>query len=392
MPEKTRRADLPPAVQALAETALALVRRAPSARVAIARLGGVIDPLTLPEDVRGAFEAEVAAARDATTEPLSARDVERALEDAWDQAPKKVVDDLDLKSPIAVTPAAQVHRASVDGDPVAVKVRRPGLERSVRNDLALLDVLAAPLGAAFPGIEVGAILRDVREQALDELDFEAEASNARRALRIARDVEGVVAARPRLDLCAPEVLVTDLLPGETMASGARPAHPVAAAHALVAVHRAAALDAGLALVDPRPSHVVVAPDGTLGLLGLGVARPVDRDRARLALDAFAALAGDDAVRFGEAVDASGVLPGAVASEALPVLRAIAGDLVTGPATLDAAALRQAGDRAARATPALVRLASAAAPRPEDLTLGRMLGQLIALLARLEAHENWPELL
>jgi hypothetical protein len=386
------RTDLPPAVAALAETGLALLRRAPSARVAIARLGGVVDPDTLTPAGRAAFEEEVAAARAATTDPISGRDVERALREAWDRPPGKVLDELDLDEPLAVTPAAQVHRGEVDGDPVAIKVRRPGLERSVRNDLALLDVLGTPLRAAFPRLDAGAILRDAREQALDELDFEHEASNARRAARVVRDVDGVVAAKPRLDLCTPEVLVTDLLEGETMEQGARPPDPVAAAHALVAVHRAAALDAGLALVDPRPSHVVVAADGTLGLLGLGVARAVDRDRARLALDAFAALADDDADGFGSAVGSSGVLSADVAREALPVLRAIAGDLVTGPAVLDAAALRDAGERTARATAALIGLASAAAPEPQDLTLGRMLGQLVALLARLEAREDWPALL
>ena len=386
------RTDLPPAVAALAETGLALLRRAPSARVAIARLGGVVDPASLSPQGRAVLEEEIAAAREATTTPIAGKEIERTLREAWDRPPKKVLDELDLDEPLAVTPAAQIHRAEVEGEAVAVKVRRPGLERAVRNDLALLDVLGAPLRAAFPRLDAGAILRDLREQALDELDFEHEASNARRAARIVRDVDGVVAAKPRLDLCTPEVLVTDLVGGETMERGARPADPVAAAHALVAVHRAAALDAGLALVDPRPSHVVIRKDGTLGLLGLGVARAVDRDRAKLALDAFAALADDDASGFGTAVGRSGVLSADVAREALPILRAIAGDLVAGPAVLDAAALRETGDRGARATPALIGLASAAAPQPQDLTLARMLGQLVALLARLEAREDWPTLL
>ena len=50
--------------------------------------------------------------------------------------------------PIAVTPSAQVHRGVLEGRPVAVKLLRPGLASSVRQDLVLLEGnQAAALGA-----------------------------------------------------------------------------------------------------------------------------------------------------------------------------------------------------------------------------------------------------
>ena len=66
--------------------------------------------------------------------------------------------------------------------------------------------------------------------------------------------------RPHLDLCEAGVLVSDLLDGTTLADSARPKDPGAAARVLVEAFRAAALDAGLAPADPRPSHVVVMAD------------------------------------------------------------------------------------------------------------------------------------
>ena len=51
-----------------------------------------------------------------------------------------------------VTPTAQVHRGVLDGREVAVKVLRPGLAGSVRQDLSLLEGLIAPLAAAFPAL------------------------------------------------------------------------------------------------------------------------------------------------------------------------------------------------------------------------------------------------
>ena len=387
MPAKT---DLPPALNALLDVGLGLVRRAPSARLAIVRAGGILEPEALTDRVREVAEAEVEAARASTCVPQAPKDVEQLLKAAWGGAPGKVLDDFEAE-PFAVTPAAQVHRGQFDGAPVVIKVRRPGVERSVRNDLALLDVVAGPLGAAFPNLDAGAVLRDLREQALDELDFEHEASTQRRAARALRGVDGVTVPRPLLDLSTSGVLVSERAEGTTLADGGRPADPGAAARALIAAVRTAVLDAGLAPVDLRASHVVIGPGGELALLGMGTSRPVDRERAARALDILDALGSGDAAAFGEHVAAAGVLGADQAGAAHDLLRDIAGPLVEGPAVLDAEAMRDLGVRAWGAAPALAALASAASPHPQDLVLGRMLGQLVAVLSRVGAREDWATL-
>ena len=390
MPAMAARLDLPPALSALVDVGVALVRRAPSARIAIARAGDLFDPDDLTPALREIVVAEVEAARDATCVELRPKEVERLLREAWGRPPGKVLDALEPE-PLAVRPAAQVHRAELDGSPVAVKVRRPGVERAVRNDLALLDAVAAPLRAAFPNLDAGAVLRDARESVLDELDLEHEASQQRRIARALREVQGVTVPRPHLELAQGGVLVTDFVEGTTLADGARPPDAGAAARALVEAFRAAALGAGLAPVDPRATHVIVRPDGSLALLGVGVARPVDRERAATALDALQALADDDAERFTSVVAGSGILPAGEAREAHAILREVLGELLDAPATLDAPALLALGDRAAAAAADLAALAAVGSPRTEDLALGRMLGQLVALLARLGASEDWVAL-
>ena len=386
-----RRLDLPPALRALVDVGAALARQAPSSRIAIVRAGGVFDPASLPPALRADVEREVQAARDAVCEELRPREVERLLKEAWGRPAAKVLDELDPE-PLAVRPASQVHRGEVEGVAVAVKVRRPGVERAVRTDLALLDALAAPLRAAFPSLDAGAVLRDLRELTLDELDFEHEASQQRRVARAVRGVPGVTVPRPHLELSESGVLVSDLLDGETLADGTQPPDPAGAARALVAAFRAAALGAGLAPIDPRPSHVLVRPDGSLGLLGAGVARPVDRDRGARALDAFIALAeAGGAEAFASIVADAGLLAAAQAREAHALLRDVLGDLLDGPARLDVDALLTVGERAIAALPGLTALASAASPQPQDLALGRMLGQLVAVLARMQPTEDWVAL-
>jgi hypothetical protein len=380
---------LPPALRALAETGWSLASRAPSARVALARVAGFTDPDALPCAIREPVMRELEAARDAACEPLDARSVQRALKDAWGRAPDKVLDDFDT-DPLAVRAAAQTHRGVVDGTAVAIRVRRPGLARALRADLALLDTLAAPLRAALPKADARALLRALREQALDEADFEHEASTHRRVARILRDVDGLAVPRVHGELCSEGVFVADLLDGETLADGARLQDPGAAARTLVAAHVAAAR-AGLALLDARPGHVVACPGGGIGLLGAGLARPVGRERVQLALAALAALRADDADAFAGALAEAGVLPADGAREAHGLARSAFGPLAAGPATLDARALRGVLVRAADVEQAAFALVPSGRPRPGDVWLARAAGQLVATLARLEVTADWPAL-
>jgi hypothetical protein len=388
-PSSSRALELPPALRALLEAGWALAGRAPSARVGLARAAGIVDPEALPRSIRGPVMRELEAARAAACEPLDFRTVERALKDAWGRPPGKVLNDLDPE-PLAVRAAAQTHRGVAGGTAVAIRVRRPGLDRALRADLALLDALAAPLGAALPQADARVLLRSGREQTLDELDFEHEASTHRRVARVLRDIDGLAVPRAHSELCAEGIFVADLLDGTTLADGGQPHDAGAAARALVAGHVAAAR-AGIALLDARPGHVVVLADGAIGLLGVGLARTVDRARAGMALDALGALRADDDAAFANAVGQAGILPADVALAAHGLARSALGPLVGGEAKLDAAAVRALIARAGAVAPEAFALVPQAQPHPDDLWLARAAAQLVATLARLGATHDWPAL-
>ena len=366
-------AELPPALRALLEAGWSLAGRAPSARVALARAAALVDPEAVPEEIREPVMRELEGARAAACEPLEARAVERLL-------PAKRIGDFDPE-PLAVRAAAQTHRGTVDGEPVAIRVRRPGLERAVRNDLALLDAIAPLLGRALPKVDAQLLLRAVREQVLDELDFEHEASTHRRAARALRGIERLVVPRVHTSLCSEQLFVAELLDGTSLADGARPEDPADTARLLVAAHTRAAQD-GLALLDARPGHVLLLGDGRIGLLGVGIARQVDRARVDRALAAAAALRAQDRVRFAAAVE--DLAPAA----AYDVARTVLGPLATGSAQLDAPALRAVAD----AAPQGFGLVAEVRPTPDDLWLGRAAGQLIATLTALGAEHDWLALL
>jgi hypothetical protein len=382
---------LPPALRSLLEAGGALVRRSSSGRVALGRAAALVAADAVPAALRG-LPAELERARAAAATPIAFKDVEKLLKGAWGSPHGKVLDELD-REPLAVTPSAQVHRGVRDGAPVAVKVLRPGLAGAVRNDLALLDVLAAPLRQVFGAMDATAILREIRETALDELDLEHEASTQRQLRRTLRGIDGLVVPAPDMERSGEAVLVCELLEGRTLADPkAKVADPSAVARTLVAAHVAAAR-AGLVLTDPRPGHVVLMSEGRVGLLGAGLARPVARDRTAAALEALVAWRAGDQDGFATIVaDRLALLPTADALKAYGLAAVVLGEILNGPTTLDGPALAAIAQRGLDHLTAALQLAATVTPHPHDLAVVRSVGQLASVLARLGATEDWGALM
>ncbi|HWF24750.1 MAG TPA: AarF/UbiB family protein [Solirubrobacteraceae bacterium] len=371
-------------VDALIGVALRLARTAPSGRIVLAHLARVIAPEWIE---RTDLKAELEAATNQRPEPLTARAVERALRDAWGAKPTEELDELDLE-PVAVTPTAQVHRGVVDQAPVAVKLLRPGLAATVRQDLVLLDGLLAPLGAAFPALDPGALVREVRERVQDELDLEHEAHHLRRFRRALRSHPFLSVPAPVTRLARESVLVSEWVDGVPLANAPDPDE--AAARLTVFVIGAARF--GVMHADPDPNDVRVHPDGRLTILDFGATRAVVPDRVESAQKALQAFATEDAGQLGAALETLGALPASEGATVLELARHALGELAgRGPARLDTPAVRAARDRLAARPEALERLAQYGSIAPEDLWPARAVGQLFAVIARLGATGDWLEL-
>jgi predicted unusual protein kinase regulating ubiquinone biosynthesis (AarF/ABC1/UbiB family) len=380
---------LPPALASLIESGRRLAAEAPSAKVTLARLDGLVRPELVPEALRSDVGAAIDRVFEATARPLPASDVEKILRSAWGRPPACVLNDIDLDAPVAVRPHAQTHRGVVDGSAVAVKLVRPRLAASARADLVLLDALARPLGAAFPALDVGPVLREVRERVLDELDLEHEGEVQRRVARGLRRVDGVTVARVDAELTTHEVHVSEWLDGPTLAESA-PDDGGAVARMLVRVFVGAPRAIGLVLANPRPSDVVLLPAGGVGLIGPSAARPVSAGRVDAWIATLGALQARDADAFAAALAEQGLLSSVDDGRAAyGLIEATLGPLLlSGPARLDDAALAAAGARALDALGDIMEIAGRATPDPDDLWPLRMLAQLAATLAPVGATEDW----
>jgi predicted unusual protein kinase regulating ubiquinone biosynthesis (AarF/ABC1/UbiB family) len=366
---------------------LRLARSVTSGRVLLARIAAAVDPVLIPRPWGDTILSELDAARAAACEPVDMRRVERQLRDAWGSRPTDELDELE-REPVAVTPTSQVHRGMLDGAPVAVKILRPGLAASVRQDLALLDGLMRPLGAAFPALDAGAVLGEFRERALEELDLEHEAGVQRRFHRALRNHPHFMAPAPVTRLSHPEVLVSEWIDGVPLHRAPDP--DVAAARLVVFVIGSARF--GTIYADADPDDVLVVGDGRLAILDYGLTRAVDPGRLETSAVALEAFSGADADALGSALEQLGWLPSSHAGVALELGRRSLGELAgTDPVRLDTDALLAAGRRMLTRPEQLADLVLAGALPAADLWPALAVGQLFSAIARVGASGPWREL-
>ncbi|HYB25899.1 MAG TPA: AarF/UbiB family protein [Solirubrobacteraceae bacterium] len=374
-------------IDALIGVGMRLARSAPSGRVLLAVLGRVLEPAWIPQPWGDEIVAELGAARGAACEPIKLQRIERVLRAAWGVAPTAVLDELDPE-PVATTPTSQVHRAVLEGRPVAVKVLRPGLAASVRQDLLLVERLLGPLAAAFPAIDASGLVAEFRERVLDELDLEHESMTQRRFHRALAHHSFLTVPAPVTRLAREDVLVSEWVDGVPLAQARD--RDGAAARLLVFMVGAARF--GTVPADPDPADVLLAPDGRLAVLDFGAARTVDRERVGVAAAALEAFARRDPDALARALNELRWLPADHGMLALDLIADALGDLARpGPARLDSDAVLAVRDRLFERPDALTELILAGGLPPEDLWPARGLLQLFGSIARIGATAPWLEL-
>ncbi|GAA2714974.1 ABC1 kinase family protein [Micromonospora olivasterospora] len=128
-----------------------------------------------------AFCDELSVLQDAVA-PLDDAGTRRALVEAYGTAEPDLFAELDPR-PVASGSVACVYRGRLrTGEEVALKLRRPGVERLMTLDLALMRAGAAVMARlpVFRDVPVNEVMRHMSEAVLGQLDFAREAGNLRR--------------------------------------------------------------------------------------------------------------------------------------------------------------------------------------------------------------------
>ncbi len=281
--------------------------RAQRLRVALEELGPTFAKIgqilsTRPDLLPPAYIEELATLQEHVTPLTEAEAVaamERELGVPWEDVFASIE-----PTPLATGTIAQVHRATLEtGERVVVKVQRPTAERDILQDLELLQLLAAKLGAR-PRLrrvfDIQTIVDDLARSLRRELDFRSEANNLRRMREILRpfsrlDVPDVYEAYSTARLLVMQevkgVPVIQAPPGPARTEAARQ---------LLESYYGQVMGEGFFHADPHPGNMKWWND-RIYLLDLGMVGELTPETRELLILLVLAFAQQDAVFLSETV-------------------------------------------------------------------------------------------
>jgi predicted unusual protein kinase regulating ubiquinone biosynthesis (AarF/ABC1/UbiB family) len=203
--------------------------------------------------------------------------------------------------PVAAASLGQVHRAMLDGETVAVKVLRPGVEALIAVDLEISFRILLLLNVLFPNHHVRALTNVVREfsaRIREELDFRQEAAHIALFHKHFDRDRRVRAPLVKEALTRQRVLVMEWVDGdkvdrlsERFASGQLDFRRLM--DTLTEVYLRMLLVQGFLHADPHPGNILVQQDGTIVFLDWGMVVQLSRSTRETILRLSLAAARDD---------------------------------------------------------------------------------------------------
>lgn len=261
--------------------------------------------------------------------PLPFEHVEATIRDAYGRGVDEVFADFE-RAPVASASLAQVHRARVNGETVAVKVLRPRVEERVAADVNAARTILRWLDRwwGHPHIRRELTALDAFEvRVREEVDFRLEGAYATQIRENFAGNPHVVIPRIHGDLTRQRVLVMEFVEG-TRIDRLDPAKhasvdPKRIVQTLVELYVQMELIDGLFHADPHPGNVLLAPDGRIVLVDFGaVVRVPLAMRRALVHTSIAAIRRDpDAVIRGFS-DLGLVPPGSNRAELVDIARTL----------------------------------------------------------------------
>lgn len=227
-------------------------------------------------------------------------------------------------TPLGSASIGQVHAATLlDGTPVVVKVQRPGIDRIIDTDIAILSDIAARadryIGAARP-LNLPELVSEFGWTLRAELDFVAEAHNVNTIAHIFEHNPEVRIPAVHWPLSRQRVLTLERLTGtqidELATLDACGFDRTAIAAQIVSAWFHMILDAGYYHADPHPGNIIVINADTIGLLDFGMVGVLDNRLRQRILPILLAIVEQDPSRIVEELTYLGVAPPDIALDEL----------------------------------------------------------------------------
>lgn len=305
-----------PSVERERMTRMSMARRV---RLAMEELGPTFIKLgqllsTRPDLLPPAFIEELELLQDQVTpekNELIREEIRRQL-GAW---PEEIFASFE-ETPIAAASIAQVHRAKTkDGRVVVVKVRRPGIVKTIQTELEILQDFAGLLKKRMKTPETFDPVRAVREfssAVSKEVDLANERRNQQRFIQSFADDPTIHVPRVYEEYCAEGVLTMEYIDG--IKPSQREKLELAGCDLKVLAQRGAdfvlkqVFDLGFFHTDPHPGNFLVIEGNVLCPLDFGQVGRLTSQDSELLEQIVLAIVNQDVSRIISALERADMFP------------------------------------------------------------------------------------
>lgn len=147
--------------------------------------------------------------------PLSAPLVRKTFRKYLGKHPEDLFDHFSLES-VAAASIGQVHKASKDGQELAVKIQYPGVADSISSDLAIVKPIALRM-FKLTAAEVEHYFQEMKSKLLEETDYGLELRQSQYMAQSCAHLPGLRFPKYYPDLSSDRILTMDWMHGEHLA-------------------------------------------------------------------------------------------------------------------------------------------------------------------------------
>ncbi|RNJ79491.1 MAG: AarF/ABC1/UbiB kinase family protein [Nitrosopumilus sp. B06] len=222
-------------------------------------------------------------------------------------------DEIDTNS-ISGASLGQVYRGTVSGQQVVVKVKRPGIEKIVEQDIKVLKKVL-PLAMRFvdPNLRhsARAMLAQFTETISEEMDYTAESENLKKIKEAMKGTDKVVIPAVFDELSSKNILTMEYIPGIKVTDVERlDRQGIDREQLVIDVHKVfftMLLKHSIFHADPHPGNISITDNGRLILYDYGMVGRINDETRRRLIRLYLALVEKNPARVVNAMDDLGML-------------------------------------------------------------------------------------
>ncbi|HTJ51726.1 MAG TPA: AarF/UbiB family protein [Cyclobacteriaceae bacterium] len=211
--------------------------------------------------------------------PLSYPLVVKTFQKYFGKSPTEMFDMFTHKAVNAAS-MGQVHKATLHGKTLAVKVQYPGVGDSVRSDLAMVKPIALTMFKLNP-VEYDEFIQEVELRMMEETDYDLELKRSMELSEKTRHIKNVIFPTYYPEFSCNRILTMDWVDGKPLGEQLRDELPEGMGnkigqamwdfyhfqmHTLKAVH-----------ADPHPGNFIITKDYQLGIIDFGCVKVIPED-------------------------------------------------------------------------------------------------------------------